>query len=161
MSKKSGAFAALAVCAALPAAAVVAAPAQAAGTHRQTLMSRTYTCDRQPINYMKFRFPAVPTAEITSDGRTAVAHIEMLDGARNAQYTVRVIPAPHAALGCLPGDPSIGTGALSTDGFGNGSSTVQLSVAPGTTGVWVAVDLPQPHSQSPAEFYSSDFVASV
>ena len=114
----------------------VAAPAQAAGTSRQTLMSRTYTCDRQPINYMKFRFPAVPTAEITSDGRTATAHIEMLDGARNAQYTVRVIPAPHASLGCLPGDPSIATGALSTDGFGNGSSTVQLSVAPGTSGVW-------------------------
>jgi hypothetical protein len=161
MSKSSGAFAALALCAALPAATIVAAPAQAAGTHRQTLMSRTYTCDRQPINYMKFRFPAVPTAEITSDGHTAVARIEMLDGARNAQYTVRVIPAPHATLGCLPGDPSIATGALSTDDFGNGSSTVQLSVAPGTTGVWIAVDLPQPHSQSPSEFYSSDFVASV
>lgn len=160
MSKFSGALAALAV-SALPVATLVAAPAEAAGTARQTLMSRTYTCDRQPINYMKFRFPAVPTAEITSDGRTAVAHVEMLDGARNAQYTVRVIPAPHATLGCLPGDPSIATGALSTDGFGNGSSTVQLSVAPGTTGVWVAVDLPQPHSQSPAEFYSSDFVASV
>lgn len=160
MSKFSGALAALAV-SALPVATLVAAPAEAAGTARQTLMSRTYTCDRQPINYMKFRFPAVPTAEITSDGRTATAHIEMLDGARNAQYTVRVIPAPHASLGCLPGDPSIATGALSTDGFGNGSSTVQLSVAPGTSGVWVAVDLPQAHSQSPAEFYSSDFVASV
>ncbi|RUP28535.1 MAG: hypothetical protein EKK51_23245 [Mycolicibacterium sp.] len=160
MSKFSGALAALAV-SALPVATLVAAPAEAAGTSRQTLMSRTYTCDRQPINYMKFRFPAVPTAEITSDGRTATAHIEMLDGARNAQYTVRVIPAPHASLGCLPGDPSIATGALSTDGFGNGSSTVQLSVAPGTSGVWVAVDLPQAHSQSPAEFYSSDFVASV
>lgn len=160
MSKFSGALAALAV-SALPVATLVAAPAEAAGTSRQTLMSRTYTCDRQPINYMKFRFPAVPTAEITSDGRTATAHIEMLDGARNAQYTVRVIPAPHASLGCLPGDPSIATGALRTDGFGNGSSTVQLSVAPGTSGVWVAVDLPQAHSQSPAEFYSSDFVASV
>ncbi|BBZ56432.1 hypothetical protein [Mycolicibacterium phocaicum] len=160
MSKFSGALAALAV-SALPVATLVAAPAEAAGTSRQTLMSRTYTCDRQPINYMKFRFPAVPTAEITSDGRTATAHIEMLDGARNAQYTVRVIPAPHASLGCLPGDPSIATGALSTDGFGNGSSTVQLSVAPGISGVWVAVDLPQAHSQSPAEFYSSDFVASV
>ncbi|SHV55644.1 putative secreted protein [Mycobacteroides abscessus subsp. abscessus] len=160
MSKFSGALAALAV-SALPVATLVAAPAEAAGTSRQTLMSRTYTCDRQPINYMKFRFPAVPTAEITSDGRTATAHIEMLDGARNAQYTVRLIPAPHASLGCLPGDPSIATGALSTDGFGNGSSTVQLSVAPGTSGVWVAVDLPQAHSQSPAEFYSSDFVASV
>ncbi len=160
MSKISGALAALAI-ATVPAATVAAAPAQAAGTHRMTLMSRTYTCDRQPINYMKFRFPAVPTAEITSDGRTAVAHVEMLDGARNAQYTVRLIPAPHGTLGCLPGDPSIATGALSTDGFGNGSSTVQLSVAPGTSGVWVAVDLPAPHSQSPAEFYSSDFVASV
>jgi hypothetical protein len=160
MSKVSGALAALAI-STLPVATMVAAPAQAAGTARQTLMSRTYTCDRQPINYMKFRFPAVPTAEITSDGRTATAHIEMLDGARDAQYTVRLIPAPHATLGCLPGDPSIATGTLSTDGFGNGNSTVQLSVAPGTTGVWVAVDLPAPHSQSPAEFYSSDFVAAV
>ena len=97
MSKFSGALAALAV-SALPVATLVAAPAEAAGTARQTLMSRTYTCDRQPINYMKFRFPAVPTAEITSDGRTATAHIEMLDGARNAQYTVRVIPAPHASF---------------------------------------------------------------
>ncbi len=161
MSKLSGALAALAVCTALPAATAVAAPAQAATAHRMTLMSRTYACDRQPINYMKFRFPAALTAEVTSEGRTAVAHIEMLDGARDAQYSVRLIPAPHATLGCLPGDPSIGTAALSTDGWGNGSSTVQLSVAPGTTGVWVAVDLPSPHSQSPAEFYSSDFVASV
>ncbi|GAA2412034.1 hypothetical protein [Mycolicibacterium llatzerense] len=161
MSKISGALAALAVCTTLPAATAVAAPAQAAGTHRMTLMSRSYTCDRQPINYMKFRFPAVPTAEITSDGRTAVAHIDMLDGARDARYVVRLIPAPHAPLGCLAGDPSIGTGTLSTDGFGNGSSTVQLNVAPGTTGVWLQVDLPAPHSQSPAEFYSSDFVAAV
>ncbi|OKH84955.1 hypothetical protein EB75_02110 [Mycobacterium sp. ST-F2] len=161
MSKLSGALVAALTVSALPVATVVAAPAQAAGTSRQTLMSRTYTCDRQPINYMKFRFPAVPTAEISSDGRTAVAHVDMLDGARNAQYVVRLIPAPHATLGCLPGDPSIGTGTLSTDGFGNGNSTVQLSVAPGTSGVWVAVELPAPHSQSPAEFYSSDFVASV
>ena len=95
------------------------------------------------------------------EGVSVVAHIEMTNGADSAQYVVRMIPAPHAQLGCLAGDRGITTGALATDEFGNGSLTLQAAMSPGTTGVWLAVDLPAAHSQVPREFYSSNYIAAV
>jgi hypothetical protein len=44
---------------------------------------------------------------------------------------------------------------------GQATTTLQDSIRPGTTGVWVFIRQPSPYSQTPAEFYTSDFVASV
>jgi hypothetical protein len=39
--------------------------------------------------------------------------------------------------------------------------TIQESIRQGATGVWVIVERPNPNSQNPAEFYTSEFVAPV
>jgi hypothetical protein len=163
MRKISNALIVTAVAAVAPATAALAgaAPASAATVHRMTLFTAMYTCDFQHLDYVSFAHPGTSTAEITSDGNTAVAHINMTSGTNDAQYVVRLIPAPHGAMGCQAGDPSITTGALQTDSFGNGSATVQAPVRSGATGMWVAVDLPSAHSQTPSESYSSNFIAPV
>ncbi|MDR3663231.1 MAG: hypothetical protein P4L86_23075 [Mycobacterium sp.] len=164
MATLNQALATAAVALTIPAAAglTAAAPAAASATHQVSLFARMHSCDFQPVEYAGFHsMPARIAAEITSDGHTAVAHVDMTIGTANAQYVVRLIPAPHSTLGCLAGDPSITTGSLSTDMGGSGSTTLQAPIGPGTTGMWIAVDLPVPHTQAPREFYSSDFIASV
>ncbi|MEZ0053355.1 hypothetical protein ABIA30_004384 [Mycobacterium sp. MAA66] len=160
MSKLSGAIAALAVCTTVPTA--LAAPASAAQTHRMTLFANMRSCSFQQVEYAKFAGMTSPlAAEITSDGHTAVARVDMTAGTVNAQYIVRLIPAPYAALGCGTGDPGITSSALNTDEMGVGSTTLQTAIAPGTTGMWIAVDRPSAHSQAPREFYSTNFIAAV
>lgn len=158
----TGALAVLAA-AAVPAATVFAAPASAAQTQRVLLTATMHSCDYQPVEYAKFAgMPTPVMAEITFDGRTAVARVDMeVGGTANAQYIVRLIPAPHGSFGCHAGDPSIGTATLNTNSGGAGSAIVQTAVTPGTTGVWVSVELPQPNSQAPREFYSSTSIAAV
>ncbi|EFG77392.1 hypothetical protein HMPREF0591_2784 [Mycobacterium parascrofulaceum ATCC BAA-614] len=50
---------------------------------------------------------------------------------------------------------------MQTDAAGNGTATVQDTIRPGTTGVWVIVERRNANSQNPAEFYTSEFVAPV
>jgi len=145
--------------AAIPALTVLAAPAHAAST--QLLLTEMRSCDFHRVSYAQTPGKALPYAHITSDGHTATAQVDIRQGTPNAQYVVRLIPAPHAKLGCLAGDPSIGTASLTTDGAGTGSATAQVPIGSGVTGMWVAVDLPAPHSQTPNEFYTSSFTAPV
>jgi hypothetical protein len=140
---------------------VLAAPASAAPGYRMILLATMHTCDFQPVDHAMGRSGAEPLAEITTDRHNAAAHIDMTAGTPNVQYVVRLIPAPHAVLGCPAGDPSITTGTLSTDDSGTGSATLQTRIGPGTTGMWLAIDLPSPHSQTPEEFYSSNYIAAV
>lgn len=139
----------------------LATPAMASPAHRMLLLANMHTCDFQLVTSPEGHPGAKPLAEISSDGHVAVARVDMTSGARNVQYLVRMIPAPHPPLGCLPGDPSIVTGALQTDDSGTGTATIRMAVAPGVTGMWLAVDLPSVHSQTPQEFYSSNYIASV
>ncbi len=140
---------------------VAAASAPAAPAHRMLLLANMHTCDFQLLTTQLGRSGAKPFAEITSDGHTALAHVDLTNGADDARYVVRVIPAPHAVLGCLPGERGITTGTLVTDAFGSGSITLQAPISTGTTGMWLAVDLPSPNSQIPQEFYSSNYIAPV
>jgi hypothetical protein len=50
---------------------------------------------------------------------------------------------------------------MDTDAAGSGNVTIQDTIRPGTTGVWVSVERGNSHSQNPAEFYTSEFVAPV
>jgi hypothetical protein len=50
---------------------------------------------------------------------------------------------------------------MGTDAAGGGTVTVQDTIRPGTTGVWVIIERPNGISQNPAEFYTSEFVAPV
>lgn len=157
---KFGTTIAVAVAATIPALTALAAPAQAS-TSVMPLLSDMHSCDFKQVDYVSHDGKAESYAQVTSDGHTAAAHVDMKYGTPNAQYIVRLIPAPHATLGCLAGDPGIGTGTLSTDASGVGSTTVHAPIAAGTTGMWVALELPAAHSQTPQEFYSPTFVARV
>jgi hypothetical protein len=50
---------------------------------------------------------------------------------------------------------------MDLDGAGRGTATVSDTVRPGTTGVWLIIERPNPNSQNPAEFYTSEFVVPV
>ena len=120
----------------------VATSASASPAHRMFLLANLHTCDFQLVTTQLGRASAKPFAEITSDGRIAVAHIDLTNGADDAQYAVRVIPAPHAVLGCRSGDRGITTGTLVTDDFRSSSSTLQAPIPAGTSGTWLAVSRP-------------------
>lgn len=145
--------------AALPALTALAAPAHAAST--QLLLTEMRSCDFNHVDYAHTPGKALPYAHITSDGHTATARVDIRQATPNARYVVRLIPAPHAKLGCQAGDPSVGTATLDTDGAGTGSATAQVPIGTGVSGMWVAVDLPAPYSQTPTEFYTSTFTAPV
>jgi hypothetical protein len=38
---------------------------------------------------------------------------------------------------------------------------VQGPIASGATGAWVIVERPSDHSQTPAEFYTSEYIAAI
>ena len=158
---KLGTTIAAAVAATIPALAALAAPAHASTAVVMPLLSDMHSCDFQQVDYVSHDGKAESYAQVTSDGHTAVAHVDVKYGTPNVRYVVRLIPAPHAALGCLAGDPGIGTATLSTDAYGIGSAMVQAPIAAGTTGMWVALELPAAHSQTPQEFYSPTFVARI
>jgi hypothetical protein len=103
------------------------------------------------------------TAIIRHSGSTASAEVHLSDSPDpGTHFDVGLIqePRPQAAT-CGPGDPGTAFGSLDLDGAGNGTVTVTEGLSPGTTGVWVIVERGDPHSQNPAEFYTSEFVAPV
>jgi hypothetical protein len=66
-----------------------------------------------------------------------------------------------ASSPCGSAGPGVAIGSLDTDSARQASTTLQDNIQSGTTGVWVFIQSPSPFSQTPAEFYTSDFVASV
>jgi hypothetical protein len=101
--------------------------------------------------------------EIHHGGSTAVADVHLdAPNEPGAHYNVGLIeePRPSSAT-CGPGDPGTAFAGLDTDAGGVGTATLQDSVRPGTTGVWVIIERPNAHSQNPAEYYTSEFVAPV
>jgi hypothetical protein len=101
--------------------------------------------------------------EIHKAGSTAVAEVHLLaTNEPGMHYNVGVIeePRPSSAT-CGPGDPGTAFAGLDIDAAGTGVATVQDSVRPGTTGVWVIIERPNANSQNPAEYYTSEIVAPV
>jgi hypothetical protein len=119
------------------------------------------------------RFSPIPDFASTSRG-TASAIIQVGSGAvtadilfakpgdPSAHFDVELIQVPRPACApCEAPGPGVAVGALNTDGVGVGSTTVRDSLRSGTTGVWVFIRQASPRSQSPAEFYTSDFTVTV
>jgi len=96
-------------------------------------------------------------------GSTAIAEVHLVDAPEpGTHFNVGLIREPRpASATCGPGDPGTAFSGLDTDASGSGTVTVQDSIRPGTTGVWVIVEQPNGNSQNPAEFYTSEFVAPV
>jgi hypothetical protein len=102
---------------------------------------------------------ARPTAVVHSSGSELIADVQIATAIPNTPYDVRVIQMPRSsASGCNAGDPGVIAGVLLTDPAGAGSVTVRGPVASGATGAWMYITRPGEFSQTPAEFYTSDFV---
>ncbi len=101
--------------------------------------------------------------EIHHAGSTAVAELHLdTPNEPGAHYNVGLIEEPRSSSArCGPGDPGTALTGLDTDAGGVGTATVQDGVRPGATGVWVIIERPDAHSQNPAEYYTSEFVAPV
>jgi hypothetical protein len=96
---------------------------------------------------------------VHNTGSEVIADVQIATAIPNTPYDVRVIQMPRSsASGCNAGDPGVIAGVLLTDPAGAGSVTVRGPVASGATGAWMYVTRPGEFSQTPAEFYSSDFV---
>ncbi|HME78407.1 MAG TPA: hypothetical protein VKI00_22995 [Mycobacterium sp.] len=73
-----------------------------------------------------------------------------------------LIQAPRASSSlCGSGGPGVAVGSLDTDGAGQAATTLQDRIQSGTTGAWILIQQPSPYSQTPTEFYTSDFIAPV
>ncbi|WP_370497740.1 hypothetical protein [Mycobacterium sp. pR1184] len=100
---------------------------------------------------------------VHSAGGKAIAEVHLSDAPEpGAHFDVGLIQEPRPGSGgCGPGDPGTAFSGMDTDAAGGATVTVSDTIRPGTTGVWVVVQRPNPHSQNPAEFYTSEFVAPV
>jgi len=96
-------------------------------------------------------------------GSRAVAEVHLVDAPEpGAHFDVGLIQEPRpASATCGPGDPGTAFTGLDIDASGTGTVTIQDTIRQGTTGIWVIIEQPNAHSQNPAEFYTSEFVAPV
>jgi hypothetical protein len=77
-------------------------------------------------------------------------------------YDVGLIQVPRpTGAPCGPGAPGTTFGSLDTHAAGQATTALHDGIRPGTTGVWVIVQQPSEHSETPANYYTSDFVAPV
>jgi hypothetical protein len=103
------------------------------------------------------------SALVRRAGSRAVAEVHLVDAPEpDTHFEVGLIQEPRpASANCGPGAPGVAFAGLDTDAAGRGTATVQDTIRPGTTGVWVIVERANPRSQNPAEFYTSEFLAPV
>ena len=140
-----------------------AVPAGATGGTVVPLRSILRACDFSPLPGGSSQSRATASAIIRTTGGTVTAEVHLAEpGAPGAHYNVSLIQAPRAAsASCTSPGPGVAVGSLDSDGVGQATTTVQDGIRPGTTGVWVFIQQPNPYSQSPAEVYTSDFVTPV
>lgn len=143
-----------------------AAVAGAAGGTTVVLDNYLRRCDFSRVSVA----PQVPSpmlgtgsATIHTTGSRAIAEVHLYDEPEpGTHFDVGLIQMPRPSSStCGPGDPGTAFSGMQTDAAGNGTATVQDTIRPGTTGVWVIVERRNANSQNPAEFYTSEFVAPV
>ena len=167
MSKLTpAAVAALVLTTSLGAPAVASASPTTADTASTSsvmpLSGKWRACDFTNLKWVPNPGYARPVAHVGTDGAgNVVATVDIATAQPNARYDVRIVQTPRPSSGCAAGAPGVLSGGLPTDGAGAGSVTIDGPVAPGATGAWVLVDLPSGSSQTPSEFYTSEFIAAI
>jgi hypothetical protein len=156
---------ALARCA-VPVAVALAASAVPASAEAGTVVPMRgilRACDFSPIPDFASINNATAAATIHNAGGAVTADIHFAEaGNPNAHYDVSLIQLPRPSTApCEGPGPGVAVGSLNTDGVGVGNATIRDTLQSGTTGVWVFIRQPSPRSQSPAEFYTSDYPAKV
>jgi hypothetical protein len=158
-------FSILARCA-VPVVVALAGSAVPASAESGTLVpmrSIFRACDFTPILDRASMDRATASAVVHTNGGSVSADVHFAEpGAPNAHYDVALIQAPRASSSPCDGPgPGVAIGSLNTDGAGIANTTVSDSLRSGTTSVWVFIRQANPYSQSPQEFYTSDFKANV
>jgi hypothetical protein len=146
---------------ALVAGFLAASTAFASAVSPMPLSSQWRACDFSPLKWVDATGNSRIIAQVTGAGSTVVAQVDAAQAPPGTRYDVRVIQTPRPSIGCAPGDPGVVTGSLQIDGAGNGSAVVTGPIAAGKTGAWVIVDLPAANSQTPTEFYTSEYIAAI
>ncbi|WP_197377323.1 hypothetical protein [Mycolicibacterium baixiangningiae] len=120
-------------------------------------------CDYSVRQYYDSAGNARATATVRTVGSGQVsADVQLALAKPNSYYEVRLIQMPReSSAGCHAGAPGTALGAVHTDGVGTGAITLSSPVMSGATGSWLAIERPQPNSQLPAEFYTTDFIVGV
>ena len=134
------------------------APARADDPSRETMMPLSVLlrrCDFTDDTHVSPTGRGSATSVIRESGSQVAADVSLQVGTPNTAYRVRLIQVPRETLSCAPGTPGTGFGILNTDGAGNGNTTVQDTVLPGATGVWVLLE------GDPGDFYTSDAIVRV
>lgn len=149
-----------------PVATAGIAPTAAEAGTIVVLDSKLRRCDFSLVSVV----PMVPQSAlgtgsviVRSAGGKATAEVHLSDAPEpGTHFDVGLIQEPRpASANCGPGAPGTAFSGLDTDAAGSGTVTVSDAIAPATTGVWVVLQRPNPNSQNPAEFYTSEFVAPV
>jgi hypothetical protein len=151
---------------AVPVVVVLAGSAVPASAESGTLVpmrSIFRACDFTPIPDRASMDRATASTVVHTNGGSVSADVHFAEpGAPNAHSDVALIQAPRASSSPCDGPgPGVAVGSLNTDGAGIANTTVSDSLRSGTTSVWVFIRQANPYSQSPQEFYTSDFKANV
>jgi hypothetical protein len=125
------------------------------------LSSQWRACDGTLLKWVSAVGYARATAHMGTSSGSLVTTIDMATALPDTHYDVRVIQVPRSPMGCAAGAPGVIVGGLQTDAAGVGSTTFQGPIQSGATGAWVIVERPSGSSQTPAEFYSSEFATSI
>jgi hypothetical protein len=153
---------------ATPQAAAVAdgiGGAGAAGGGGGTIVAFSQLSRRCDFSETDFNGPTSwgrPLGVIRSNGSTVSADVQIATVLPDFPYAVRLIQVPRpSSAPCWGGDPGVALATLYTDGAGAGAVSLQDQIEPGATGAWIWITRPDPFSQNPAEFYTTDFIAQI
>jgi hypothetical protein len=102
-------------------------------------------------------------ATIRRSGNTVIADVQFLDSREvGFHYDVGLIQVPRPSSSpCGPGDPGTAYVGMDIGPDGTAAVTVQDTLRPGTTAVYVKIQRPSPRSQDPAEVYTTSFLSPV
>jgi hypothetical protein len=155
----------LARCAVPVVVALAGSTAQAAAEGGTIVPMRSIlrACDFSPIPDRSSTDPGTASAVIHVNGGTVAADVHLAEpGQPNTHYDVSLIQVPRASNApCDAPGPGVAVAGLDSDGVGVANTTVRDGLRSATTGVWVFIRRASAIAQSPAEFYTSDFPASV
>jgi len=119
-------------------------------------------CDHSANMYTSPTGYGRATAVVRSSGSTVSADVQLVTARPDTRYDVRLIQTPRASsASCNGGDPGVVAGALQTDGAGSANVTLQGPIASGATKAWVYISLPGEFTQTPAEYYTTDYEAAI
>lgn len=147
---------------ALAIASAVAVASPAGATTVVPLVQTLRACDFTPAINVQSKGNGIARADITATtSKTVIAHVQLLAATPGTHYTVRLIQAPNISASCTAGDSGVVSGGMDTNAAGAATLTLQDAISENSSGAWIFVDRPAQHSQTPAEFYTSAFIATL